>query len=394
MQKQPLTSSGDSIYGPNGNRYYTIAQNTYISDLIREIKDNPKEFATKRLSATYSKHSKWLEAILADPKIVDRLELLTQSSFSREDEYDTGREYQGITSMEDLISKIVATESGKLVPPTPADRSFFYYYSGLPALDVVLNNEGKLPKEIIDIFEGYYKDEVNRINQVRKEVDLVLEGKLSSAVLFETYHYKSYKGRNTTGEGIIDGKVLKESGRYTGRGANFTHFSGFTTTMTSEEVRSKIQETMSKRIEDTFKLLDKNGIIRIVQDNGKIVGITNILLDAKHINKYKKLVGDETTALNSLVANFTVNMQYSIIETGKMFTGDPASFKSSEDYVKRLPGYTSTGDNLRTDFPTDYYKGERLIHEPTYNVSTLSSHVVRSKVYEPLLEIHKKLLLV
>ena len=389
--KAAFNELGDSIYGPSGNRYYTIAQNTYISDLLREIKNDPVAFVNKRMSALYSQNSKWLEQLSQDPKLAEKLMLMTMSSFSREDMYDTGREYQALTSMEDILMRITAIESGKLTPPTPADRGFFYFYDGFDTLDVTLDNNGKLPEDVLDVFEGYYKDEVNRILKVRREVDLVLEGELDSSNLFETYHYKKYAGRDTKGEGIVDGKVLKEKGRYTGRGANFTHFSGFTTSMLSADVRTKIEEVINKRVDETIKLLAANNIVSIIEDsNGKITSIVNRLLDNKHIEKYEKLVGDEQLAIRSLITNFVVNTQYANIETGKVFTGDPASFKSSEDYVKRLPGYTSTGDNLRTDFPTDYFAGERLIHQPTYNVTTFSSHVIESTLYPELVNIHKQ----
>lgn len=383
---------GDSIYGPQGNRYYTIAQNTYISDLLREIKSDLYGFLDKVSQSAYAQNSIFLQQLLENPELANKLDLLTISSFQREDVFDMGREYQALTPMEDTLMRMSAIESGKLVPPTPADRRFYYLYDGFTPLDVSVDSQGNLSDNVLDVFVGYAKDEIARIRRVRKDVDDVLAGKKSSEDLFETYHYRRYIGKGDTritdvSKGIVDGKVLKEDGKYTGRGATFTDFVGLNLEMTDQELRTAVNEFLKDRIRDTEEMLTKLNIVNTSVESGTKQYYTSSLLE-NWIDKHQKITGDRNAAIADIIANFTVNTAFAAIETGKVFTGDPAAFKSSEDYVKRLPGATSTGDNLRTDFPAEYMPGERLIHSSTYNVSTFSSNVVESEFFEPLVKLH------
>lgn len=383
---------GDSIYGPQGNRYYTIAQNTYISDLLREIKTDLYGFLDKVSQSAYAQNSVFLQQLIENPELANKLDLLTISSFQREDVFDMGREYQALTPMEDTLMRMSAIESGKLVPPTPADRRFYYLYDGFTTLDVSVDSQGNLSDNVLDVFVGYAKDEIARIHRVRKDVDDVLAGKKSSEDLFETYHYRRYIGKGNAritdiSKGIVDGKVLKEDGKYTGRGATFTDFVGLDLKMTDQELRTAVNEFLKDRIRDTEGMLTELNIVNTFVENGTKQHYTISLLE-NWIDKHQKITGDRNAAIADIIANFTVNTAFAAIETGKVFTGDPAAFKSSEDYVKRLPGATSTGDNLRTDFPAEYMPGERLIHSSTYNVSTFSSNVVESEFFEPLVKLH------
>ncbi|MFA5634146.1 MAG: hypothetical protein WC973_03270, partial [Candidatus Dojkabacteria bacterium] len=389
-----IAEVSDSVFGPQGNRYYTIAQNTYMSDIVRELKENPTEFLKLLESDLYSQHSQILRALRENPSIADKISIATVSSFQREDRYDTGREYQELTPVEDVLMRVLAVESGMLVPPTPADRRFFYFFKGLDLLNVNVSQENKINDAVLDVYAGYVQDESDRIRRVRREVDLVLKGEMSSEDLFETYHFKKLVSKENdrqtdVANGIVDGKILKIGDKYVGNGANFTDFVGMELDMSLSEIKSELNKILIRRIEDTLDMFVDLGIIEKHVTENQVL-YTNELLDKAWVKKYETLTGDPNSAIINLVANFAVNVSYSSIEINKVFTGDPAAFKNSEDNVKRLPAYTSTGSNLRPDFPSSYYPGDRLVHSDTYSVTTFTSQVVESEMYQPLVDFHVK----
>ena len=389
-----IAEVSDSVFGPQGNRYYTIAQNTYMSDIVRELKENPTEFLKLLESDLYSQHSQILRALRENPSIADKISIATVSSFQREDRYDTGREYQELTPVEDVLMRVLAVESGMLVPPTPADRRFFYFFKGLDLLNVNVSQENKINDAVLDVYAGYVQDEIDRIRRVRREVDLVLKGEMNSEDLFETYHFKKLVSKENdrqtdVANGIVDGKILKIGDKYVGNGANFTDFVGMELDMSLSEIKSELNKILIRRIEDTLDMFVDLGIIEKHVTENQVL-YTNKLLDKAWVKKYETLTGDPNSAIINLVANFAVNVSYSSIEINKVFTGDPAAFKNSEDNVKRLPAYTSTGSNLRPDFPSSYYPGDRLVHSDTYSVTTFTSQVVESEMYQPLVDFHVK----
>lgn len=73
------------------------------------------------------------------------------------------------------------------------------------------------------------------------------------------------------------------------------------------------------------------------------------------------------------IMDFTVNHITSVIEFQKLITKDPAFYKDRDDEIKRFSGLNSTGDNGRTDFPSNHWLSQEgnlkyIGNEPVYNV--------------------------
>lgn len=112
-----------SVKGPNGEMYYPISQNNYISDKIRNLNDKESDEAKKLRKDPYSEHSILLD--VSDS--VDRLDPSTQIRINtfvglKDGNRQNGGDYFGITAMEDYLSKMFMTEADQLIFPTMADK--------------------------------------------------------------------------------------------------------------------------------------------------------------------------------------------------------------------------------------------------------------------------------
>lgn len=375
---------GDSVLGPDGAKYYTVSQHTTISNTIDKFKANPELLGNIMNSAIYNKNSYMLDQLYNKGKIKD-FKLKTLASFVREDESDTGRGYQSITDMEDYLLRIVANDKGLLTPPTPADRNFYSFISGIDKLDGKYDNDGKLYRDTVAIFKGYYMDEYNRVANVRQQIKNVIDEIADPKDLVENLHYTVPKStKKKEGDVWVGNKLLMRDGKYQGRGAYLTHFDGMDIKkdMSDSMIEKVLNNVINKEIDKAikFKLIEKRGdklVNKLIPEHI----INNIISEMQYTGKHEDV---QDQAVRSAIADFAVNQMMTVIEYGKVFTGDPAAYKSTEDQVKRITGFTSTGDNTRNSFPSTYYPGDRLVHAQEYNIATFSSYVFKSKHFDEL----------
>ncbi|QWM90615.1 hypothetical protein [uncultured phage cr61_1] len=112
-----------SAKGPNGEMYYPISQNNYISDKIRNLNDKESGEAEKLRKDPYSEHSILLDVSDSVDKL-DPSTLIKINTFVglKDGNRLNGGDYFGITAMEDYLSKLFMTESDQLIFPTMADK--------------------------------------------------------------------------------------------------------------------------------------------------------------------------------------------------------------------------------------------------------------------------------
>jgi hypothetical protein len=389
---------GNTVLGPDGNRYYTIASNTYISDTMKRLKSDPLQI-DQRLSANYNKSSRFLTTLKNDP---NALELVIQSAFRRTDAEspDKGREYQKITELEDYLTRVNAIREGYLLPPTPADRKFYYFYKGMEKVDVVIDNDGNFNKETLDVYEAYYQDEVRRINAVREEIEDTIAEKLDHADLYEFYHYSTKKPKIKSGEVLVTLGTNKHvyvdradgSREWLGRGSNFSDFNGFNLNWSTSQVRSAINDLLKDKLEKEITYAKKIGVLERfgAELNNNLLPEPMLEEISEEMFGVTEWEENKDAVLRNALGDFLVNTAVGVFESNKVFTGDPAAFKSTEDELKRLTGYTSTGDNLRTEFPADFFEGEELIHNNDYNITYFNSHEFESSFYDEVYDEHVK----
>lgn len=382
-----------TVVGAAGAKYYTVNQHTFMTNTLANMKKGVSVL-NDMMSATYNKNSYYLKSFRDNPDLLNNFKLPFIGAVIKEDSGDTGRTYQGVTILEDYYNRILANENGYITPPTPADRNAYFFYKGAPIVDAYLSSNMTLDSKVIEIFRGYLADEVDRIALTKAQVDLAIETE-NSRDLVEFLHYKVIN-KSDIQEGDItlsvagnktEVKLLKRGGKYVGRGAEFSNFAGFTENSTDADINTALMRAVNSELEYATSL----GIINKNWD-GKY---TNAILPRSVINKVAvKVYGEQSSSydqditIQSLIANYTINSIVASIETGKMFTGDPASYKSEDDQIKRINGFTSTGDNLRSDFPQGYFNGDPLVTGETYNTCTFSSRVIVSDLYDELVNKH------
>ena len=401
------TGISDSLLAHAGKRFYLVADNTNLTDQLNEYKNKTEEKVNNKLQAVINKNSRYLKHFKDNPKAAEKLQLRTLSSVFREKSGDEGRGYKDVTDKEEYLVRMVANNKGYGIMPTPADRSFYQYLEGVPKIGVTIDSEGNLNQNTIDVFKKYYEDEANRVILTKKQVDnainfannIVGEGQYNPDNLIENLHYK-FHGSNTVEEGQIviatdtkgkwvqlavgqsavhgNGKLLKKGGQYTGRGAEFLVFTG---RKEGENLDSYIARILKNMVKQELEYANELGII---SSSGR--EHINELIPLNVLNKAAAIVGDNTTAkIEQVIADFTINTIAGGIEMGKFFASDIASFKSVTDFLKRITGYTSTGENLRTNYPKGVWANDELITSDTYNTTTLTSREFESEMYNHLM---------
>jgi exodeoxyribonuclease-5 len=415
----------DSLLAHQGKRFYLVSQHTNITNQINDFKKNKVAEIDTKLSAVFNKRSLWLNYFKNNPEALDTFQLRTLSSIYKEGEQDKGRGYQDVTDVEEYLIRLNAWSKynkdgiGYAVLPTPADRSFYQYLSGVPKINVQLDDKFQLNNDVLHAFHGYYADEKDRVELTRSQVDNVIAmikgekeaGDFRVEDLVENLHfthkdpYDSEKAVVGKGETVIatdannnwvilkegetalhgNGKLLKKVNpktrveSYIGRGANFQIFTNSGNFKSFTDYANRI---LNDRIDDELEYAAELGLIG--KEGDKYI---NYLIPTEIINKHKELVGDNMNlVLRNIIADNTINTISAGLEYSKMFASDISSFKKVADYLKRITGYTSTGDNLRTDFPSGIYENDELITSNTYNVTTFNSHEVFSELYDGLVE--------
>ena len=416
IAKHNPTELGYSIFGPGGNRYYSIMANTYLTNALTLYKrfedkeDNPAyQFVQERLSGVYNQNSDILAAVLVDPAFRENFKFKTLSSFQVINEYDEGREYQTITDIEEFLLRLNVNLYNKnkqsmLMMPTPADRKYIFFVEGLDKLNVFYQDGYKIPDRVLNKFAQYARDEHNRVILTKKQVDDAIKGKFKFTDLVENIHFQPfYSKKVATGEVVlVRGKdnyaevvkpgesvtgpaiIVKKDGKYIGRGAEHTYFKNFNENTLLGDIEEYFNDLLNLEIKKATEL----GVILSTRDefgNYEITG--NVLISEDLIKYYKKNtnIESETTLIENILLDNLVNTAYISLEMEKAFFGDPAAFMNAEDMMKRIPQFTSTGDNLRNDFPIDS-DVDLLISEDKYNTTRFDDIVFKTQYYNNILE--------
>jgi hypothetical protein len=383
----------DSVLGPGGNQYFTYAQNTYLSDITRQLGKDKSAIADK-LGAVYNGNSDFLTQLL-DDNVRRNFKLLTFSSFIHWEGGDKGRDYLGINRMEDYLLKMYGFEHGEIAIPTMGDKGMYHFIQGLKSIDFDLTwEDGKpiVPDKVVDLFYKYAQDEETRIERARAMLPELKKLSTKEASkrkdLYENYHYVR-RGRNFDFDA---GNALKH-----------LLFPSFDKRVDAEgkkefvfnlHARDIIKKVLSNKINDELKYADKIGLIEgTVDKDGRYIPNKNLKLDASLVKYHTEQHGSEQHAIESLIARNTIRTIQSSIEFGKMFVGDPAFKKFNtkkenvdDDYIKRLGGALSTGDVENNEAPEYGVTGQN------YKVATVYTQKINlfkstiENIYESLLD--------
>jgi hypothetical protein len=422
------SSNESSVLSADNNKAYKYSQNNMISDTIRALNSEVdgfkyNEYVDKLLGTTYNKSSLILNAI----KNGRKLTLHTFSTMIEEGTSDTGREYTGLTVIEDFLAKMTYLRNDFLILPTLADKATYYTIRGAKLFHkpISISPDGKsvqLDTSILFHFDEYLKSEWEAIKDFYLDSTVDNAGKVTWAFdhkrkrsirdTIKNYHTNKRGGRFRTllnvelirPDGSIDttdvNTFLDEAEKSGDILAALAYvekqlFSVKNNVDSAAEYRMQLINTNLKRvIQQTLNEAAELGIIGRREDDSRL--FYNKLLDKvaydNKVNEYKNSNQPELStnfghyAVYDLIADMVVNSIVSNIEFTKVFSGDMAMYKTPDDYIKRLGGAISTGDNLRTV----WRRGHRLEHRQTYSTVEIADNMISTNQEQVVLDMFEE----
>lgn len=384
----------DTLPGPEGNSHYVYSDNSYVTDMIRDLRED-NTVLDKLNADIFSRRSYSLKQINNDPNIRANLGVATLNAMIQDKTSDDGRGYLDISPIEDFLFKMMAYEKGYMAMPTLADRKSYYLPTGinLPKVRII---DGKINDEIIDIFYEYALAERDRIvnakqllksvfktNNLGEFVDskgnvisedntkkVFIDPVMSPRLLINNYHYKMDGDTYNTAKGLAFKYQLFNS-------FNRPNFNFET------DARTEIEKILNGHINKTIDMAKRLGIITSTMDN--------ILMDNELVDERIKEYNDSKEAVKAILSNYTINTMIASIESMMLFSGDIAFYKPdgknnpTDDFVKRLSVLTSSGALLRLDIPGEFETND-------YTTTTFTQSEFRSGYYNLLHNRQKELL--
>lgn len=391
-----------SVLGPNNNLYCLKVQNNYCSDLVRWLNSHDTKTLNKLNNDTYCKSS----IILGTINNGSPIKLNTLINFYGLNSQDRGRAYTELYPIEDYVMKMALTRNNHIIFPTMADKGTWNTITGVQLFNDptgVKFNGGKymFSRRLLAQLYRYWLDEFETIVNYWKSLPEV-----PAEERIDNYHTKNRGGlfRHFTGYYDKDLKTyvnlndnirfaLKERGQ-----------SGVLQVL--EEIRKDLfadgrTATTMSRLDSMMMAIadheiDKAVKIGLISSPNKRV-YKNELLDKSYLNHlmtevYVDMPKDsaESFAIYTMIGNFAANQMVSTIEIEKIFSGDVAFYKSTDDQIKRYGALLSTGDNMRTDWHTNS-KDKKVIKDykylnsrQTYTCTVLKDNNIQSQQYETI----------
>ncbi len=361
--------SENTVIGADGKTYYNKAQPAYLNEKIQRLKEDPQnELPQKSGAYTYSLLLDKFRNPSEHKAFIDELRVDTFGNLRLEDNNDTGVDNKGITQQDQVVDQLNKTllgvkkgEKSKMYTPEPADKGTWYALHGMDLYTWTVNG-GRVSDNIIDIFANYALDELHR---AKEEMVLLQDIEGNRNKFYKDYHFKFDENENPVffdANGKPVGNAFQSVMFPQLNGLNppaeiAEFFKDGVLTVSDEQfrksefVRNLINDSLQLTI-DLNKMYLKN--LKIVDTNkdGKeiIKGI-----DAEILRNYSANV-DNQTAINTIIADYTINNMIAGTEYTKVIAGDYAFYKNMIDLSKRIPATYTDGTylNLQTGDPLTY----------------------------------------
>lgn len=399
-----------SVLGAEGNLLYPIAENNYMSDMIRWLNQEApankrfNETVTKLDQVTYNRGSMMLRHLKGKGK----LQLNTFANFTEESVGDRGRDYLSISPLEDYISKMTLVANDHIILPTMADKKTYFTITGVKLFHqpLTLTKDGnlnvlRLGTETLNQYLQYALDEWNTIREYYSEnYQKLLRERPEKQV--KNYHSKNKGGRfryftgvwlNVNGvqeftsfNDLLD-KFEKEGNIQEAINIIETEFFGKDTWFKLNAVNENLKRIIYNEISTARSL----GLIDVeTRPDNRVPIMKNRLLDEMelerraipYVNSAEPELQNnaETYAILDMLADYAVNSMISIMEFEKIFAKDPAYYKNVDDKIKRLGEVLSTGTNLRIDWEA----GSDMIGRTDYTSAEINDVMASSPQFAEL----------
>lgn len=384
-----------SITAPDGTQRYPISENNTMSDIIRILNHDTDQTIESLRRSEYCKHSLLLDiASQSDHETSSRAGQFKLNYFVglRDIDNSVGRDYHGITQLEDYIAKMLMTSKDMLVLPTMADKKTWYAISqqGLKMPhNLVSYDNFQLDQYTMDLLVGYFRDEFNSIKQYysKENIEYLINhtealrknfhGKLKngriswggnggrfryfSDIFVDTPIGEEYKGSPKDLNSILQYDYLREQEDMKTEDGIFNirklrdddndidgfeyirqRLDKFEEWLNGDGLNKLLQQKVKSMVYAELKAVSKDGNLKLgnIDDNGQFVPtkIPQILLkqyaelfkqQGIPVNTNNVYMNDNINDLAlSLMTNHVLSSIISTIEMEKVFSGDPAFYKN------------------------------------------------------------------
>tara|TARA_R110000822_G_scaffold14463_8_gene50881 strand:+ start:2998 stop:10455 length:7458 start_codon:yes stop_codon:yes gene_type:complete len=391
--------------GAEGNLYSNYSTHNLMTSLINEWNEDASKLdrVTSTVNGLHSRLASWMKSDTKNNK----LKLFVLNNFKTLGKGDQGDKVSKLSDPELLGAHVNVTLSdGKTATYmglAEADKARQVAMKGGDFVSSGLNyNESGTSakarftlanENTLDVFIDYFADEVFRMQAIWNDLngDTAIPENERIAYLHDPKNaYTSYlfpefniadKNDITPLErfGVLN-RVMDENGKPAGYKP--------TPTLTKEDLSNNYE--LKKAIESAF-LNAVYSDVGILVENGILANDTLTNNDTgerlyryKNIGIDKNVVGSRYKGnVIEAVADFTLNSIIGSVEVTKLFTGDPASFKSAEgdlfkDFRKRIPSIISGGIKSRI-----YKSNGKWEVPPTYTSAVTANVEAPSDYFFP-----------
>ena len=351
--REDLSESG--VLGADNSMYYTYSLNNFLIKKIQEIKNND-EYLEKLSKIPGNANAIWISELLNNKKTREEFNYNVFNNLREEAAGDTGSKFSDLKPADELALRINQTLQGRYSLLTAADKGVYTTITGFAPKkleldfrgdDIIFNNVST-----VDIIGNYFIDELARMSQAWNEV----HGPNAIPVEQQVEHY--HKGKRhafksqlfpslspieitESGEVVdnidLDVDTLELIKTYITSDNNKPTWG----TKTVNQLRPKVEGLLKRLAEKEIDLAVQTGVLQ--KQGGNLI---NVGLDTSVLKTFRKKGATDTQAIKSMMADYMVNSLIAHVETGKLFTGDPAYYKSLDDLKKRVPGIIAPGQDL------------------------------------------------
>jgi len=369
----------NTIIGATGSSYWGFSPNHFLKKRLNQFKSNASYYVSNLRESLFHKDSLLLDYLaLEEAEVEARIFSGFKIRGAKE-----GKDYTDLTAAEERSLRINMGINDIFIPMTPADKGSWNYITGFKAITIGDLKEGFeynketdtyiLPEKVKKIFSRYAITELKRIAQT--QVALFGENPLPDEKLVQHYHYKKLNKDGTpnrkTGNALKsqifpsfnDKKVLEKIGILNKDGTIVPTDQ----LMENEEFNKIIDNSLNYIIQTEVKAAIKEEIITTTE-SGDISNLGEI-----DVNTGVKVVGEVggsvDKAVRIMIAKYALSGTIANIETLKMFSGDPAFYKSMPDLSKRVPGIIAPGKDLIISSPDEIFYRAAVLQDVEDKIS-------------------------
>jgi len=368
----------NTIVGATGSSYWGFSPNHFLKKRLNQFKSNAAYYVSNLRESLFHKDSLLLDYLALEEAEV---EARIFSGFKIQGAKE-GKDYTDLTAAEERSLRINMGINDIFIPMTPADKGSWNLITGFQAVTIGDLKEGFeynketdtyiLPEKVKKIFSRYAITELKRIAQT--QVALFGENPLPDEKLVQHYHYRKLNKDGTpnreTGNALKsqifpsfnDKEVLEKMGILNKDGTIVPTDQ----LMQNEEFNKVIDNALNSLIKTEVEAAIKEEIITTTE-SGDISSLGEI--DTDMGVKVVGIVGSTDKAVRMMMTKYAISGTIANIETLKMFSGDPAFYKSMPDLSKRIPGIIAPGKDLILLSPDEVFYRAAVLQDVETGVS-------------------------